>query len=376
MSDAERTNPSGASTFVLPPDWTTGTISLKATIYPPADLLPSLLECTGVARQDNNSFTLSTIRFTPTGYLEIEEVSGASAYTSSGVFASVRNITPSDVGVPTGYAGAIDVSDIAGNTSVDSTMRGAAAATRLWDFANDRPEWFRNDEFDVHSDARVVGVYPRGAAIRSMTHYNNAGNILDDNEFLVEVVPDGGCPLTAVAHEIYHILGRQHADHSCGGDAEAAGGNEAWTDPHSYTGGIGLDRRDNSGGLCQYAILAPNNGGRPNATGTYTGSQFYDFISYCTGGSDSVAWTSPTGWNRVVDQFATGPAGAMTSGSVSTADARTASAIALGPATLVAASAVRQTIRVLVILDGNGGVGLLQLTPGASIEALSVSSPR
>lgn len=99
-------------------------------------------------------------------------------------------------------------------------------------------------------------------------------------------------------------------------------------------------------------------------------------MSYCTGGSDSVAWTSPTGRNRVVDQFATGPAGAMTSGSVSAAAARTASAIALHPATLVAASAVRQTIRVLVIPDGNGGVGLLQLTPGASIEALSVSPPR
>jgi len=221
VSDAERAKPSGAFTFVLPPDWTTGTISLKATIYPPADLLPSLLECPG---------TLSTIRFTPTGYLEIapvalsvkggdtlsvpsavcyktithhdgiEEVSGAYACTSSGVFAGVRNITPSDVGVPTGYAGAIDVSDIAGNTSLDDTMRGAAAAARLWDFANDRPEWFRNDEFDVHSDALVVGVFPQGAVIRSTTHYDNAGNILDDDEFPVAVVPDGGRPLTAVAH--------------------------------------------------------------------------------------------------------------------------------------------------------------------------------
>jgi hypothetical protein len=60
VTDAERSDPNGAYSFVLPEDWTHGTIQLRAEINPPGSA-PALTECPTCAA--NNTLTLNGVPF-------------------------------------------------------------------------------------------------------------------------------------------------------------------------------------------------------------------------------------------------------------------------------------------------------------------------
>ena len=121
------------------------------------------------------------------------------------------------------------------------------------------------------------------------------GHYLEGN-LLMMSLPHGYAgvhrPITAVAHELNHALGRPHAgtDPACYPDSKQLG--EPW--PGSMRGhldGIGLDTRPRSGAARgPYAIRAPGPVGSP--------TELYDLMSYC--GGESNTWISVKGWRDLI----------------------------------------------------------------------------
>src|SRR5439155_25862782 len=111
---------------------------------------------------------------------------------------------------------------------------------------------------------------------------------------------DVGRPLTSVAHETFHDLGRPHADPNCGGKGPS------WPpDQRGDLDGIGLDRHPGSGGSVAqpYNLLSPDVPGQDK--------EQYDIMSYCSGGTasggtncmETCAWISPRNWDAVAGQW-------------------------------------------------------------------------
>src|SRR5207244_12656846 len=101
-----------------------------------------------------------------------------------------------------------------------------------------------------------------------------------------DAIVDHGRPLTSVAHEFFHLLGRPHASYGCDGGANGQSA-ESWPDPEGHTHSLGLDTILGSGKKGPFALPStpPDN--------------FYDFMSYCTHGNESISWGSVRNWNKV-----------------------------------------------------------------------------
>jgi hypothetical protein len=98
-------------------------------------------------------------------------------------------------------------------------------------------------------------------------------------------------PITSVAHELGHLLGRVHAGPKCGG------GGQPWPpDDSGFMNGVALDRHDliTKWGMNKpYNVFAAGIRGQP--------AQWYDLMSYCAS-TDELdnpdAWISPRGWDE------------------------------------------------------------------------------
>jgi hypothetical protein len=313
VTDTTRARPNGVCNFVLPPEWTSGTISLTATLNTIPSLFgpPPSVDCC----VDNDSFTLTDIGFAPTRDLFFAPFAlrvnrGALGFPDD-VFEEARNLLPiADNQFHMGYyVGEIDVTDIwnqdvkacgflgTGSCAEDATGRGASVAARLRDIADDM-------NF-TDSGELVVGIYPQSDPvsgnsdrIRSLESIACAGPFWDCDELSVIAVQNSLRPLTSVAHELGHMLGRPHASFACGaGDVDNNGAAEHWLpDEQGFIQGVGVDRRN-------LRVLFPDR------SGGNLGGPYYDFMSYCANvnnANDPDAWISTHGWLTTLQTVATG----------------------------------------------------------------------
>ena len=106
-------------------------------------------------------------------------------------------------------------------------------------------------------------------------------------------------PRNSVAHELFHGMGRVHADTACGGDSGGEKGESWLPEQRGHIHGIGLDWRTSRPGLLKatlgpYQIIAPDGVLAGNVPGQPT--EWFDFMSYCNGSY----WISDRGWNDAV----------------------------------------------------------------------------
>jgi hypothetical protein len=293
------TRAGGASIFVLPDAWTSGTINLTAQ-------LQVVHQFGGDPSSDNNAandtFTLTNIAFTPTRAVQVLEVpltfDGSFPYGPKAVFEETRNLLP--IGSSQFYASVsgyrIDISDIFHKGGLSVSERTSLAADRLKDMAED---------FNLaQSGTYVVGVYSESAdpnntlgGITTASGFSFLG--IGDTGANVAIVQDQKRPLTAVAHEFGHLLGREHASYANGGGANGQNA-ESWPpDELGFIQGVGFDRRT-------LTVKFPGDPYHGNRIAPY----IYDFMSYqANNNNDPDSWISVKGWDEEIRGFATGPAG-------------------------------------------------------------------
>ncbi len=316
VGQGDRGSETGAFTFTLPPDRTKGTISLKAKVYPPGGLGIDLEECKAKLCKDNNTFVLKDIPFVKTREVNVWpvdlQVDYVSAPLSRFAFADAINLTPTATGnvyVPE-YQGEINITDIAKmdtypfpGVTVDANLRMAFTMGRLLSRADD---W---NLYDSSMGWMIMGVFPDsyGGRIRSL--YSSR----KDCDFLVfdchqhhgaigqgptpgSYVPDR--PITSLAHEYFHYLGRPHASGACG-----AAKGEPWPpDEQGFLQSIGLDRR---GGV--WRALSSGAPYRIIPHSPLTGVLTFDLMSYCgpIGGGDPGHWISARNWRAAIGALGT-----------------------------------------------------------------------
>ncbi len=213
----------------------------------------------------------------------------------------------------------------------------------------------------TESGELVVGIYPQSDPttntsdeIRSLTSTDCTGPFWDCDALQVIAVQNALRPLTSVAHELGHKMGRNHASFACGaGDVDNNGPAENWPpDERGLLQGVGVDRRS-------LRVLFPDR------TGGMLGGPFFDYMSYCANGSNSNdpdAWISVRGWQEMMQAVAIGAPGTRPLRAVS---ARQRPAVPAVPALVVQA---------FIDLNGNVSVSKIALEP-RSVKAPPAASP-
>ena len=338
----QRADPNGGYTFTLPNSWASGVIALTAAITFEGFTFDAPCIC--------ESFTLDKIAFTPTRGWDIAPYLGRIAGDPAGppagpsaVFNDTATILPLGEGqltLPTaeraisvcpapivkdGKATAVPCTTKADPTSIpylvgEISITDIAKCTdpaeddcdESTDKAEDVMDRLIDHEEDTHDtgDTSVVVVsgLTGGIGGLSLTDQDTAGK----EEYPLAVVRslDAKRGLTSDAHEIGHGLGLPHAGTSCPGaetgflDFPTGNTGAKWPpDDKGYLQGIGIDPRPGSGKAVSapYKLFVP--GKRPAGDG-----QYYDFMSYCTGGDDSTAWISTRNWDALVGVFTSEPA--------------------------------------------------------------------
>lgn len=118
-------------------------------------------------------------------------------------------------------------------------------------------------------------------------------------------------PLTSVAHELFHLLGRPHASAGCGAAVLPGGGTqsaEPWPpDQQGFLQSVGLAPAPD-GYPFPYEVI-------PASTSPTQPAQWFDFMSYCDNVNDGGplgdlqngrpgdAWVSVHNWNAILDSF-------------------------------------------------------------------------
>jgi hypothetical protein len=324
VSNAERASPRGAYTFTIPWTWTReGPLTFKAELNP-AGLNPAVNECRYCV--SNNSFTLYGVQFRKTGHVSIlpvaVKVNGSlpvGYYDDTQIFALAKSVTPLDFYIYP-YMGELDASKIANIVSytVEKCFLGVFPCSS--DTVTDPNKVFAlklNQGLDMlrswadrggltGSDRYIVGVFDQGFG----GGVTNGGGLLYTTQPF-SLVQDTR-PLTSVAHELGHALGRVHAGLQCGGNSSGQVG-EAWWDPGNWgwLDGFGL----NLTGPSPYLPIDPANSPAKDSPSTpQDETHWYDLMSYCADLQDlrstNNAWTSVLNWNREIDFHATAAAAA------------------------------------------------------------------
>jgi sugar lactone lactonase YvrE len=303
VAPAERTSPGGAYTFVLPTEWTRGSVALQARVNPAGIGCPSA-EC-----RNRATFRLVDVAFRPTAKATVWPLAltidgalpvfrGNRLDTPGPAFDLARKLTPLPINLFP-WLGRIEMGDvIPENIKIIETSCFLGIETDLT---------CSEEEKTADRDAREGIIYER---IERWMDDNNAppnvivaglmsnenpnlpgsmvGRLFDDDEQARGYLT--GARPTTVAHELQHALGRPHASPGCGATGDQAG--EPWPpDERGLLQGIGLDtQRGSGGGRGPFGVLAPGANGGP--------AEWFDLMSYCRGQND--AWVSPRGWQAVL----------------------------------------------------------------------------
>jgi hypothetical protein len=323
--DFLQSNYAGVYTFALPSSWERGKIQLTADLLPsqPSSLPPvaSALSvdaraaavpgqapiwapCTTSSCQIDNKFAISQIPFLYTFPVTIRPVAmivtnpyDATLPDPSTVFQWAGVVTPMPLIVEP-YASTIDIS---GEIGKDNSK--GAVTTSLLSSLNDYV-----CEQGSPDHGWVVGVEHadiRSAQANGYCTLFESGLAFDATpvQFALVNSPE---PLVSVAHELFHLFGRPHASPGCGA---AVGISGKGTQPAE-------DWPPDQQGFLQSIGLAPPPAGYPFPyevipdTSTQTGTQWFDFMSYCGDVSDGDPltgnhnkWISVHNWNAVLAEF-------------------------------------------------------------------------
>ncbi len=308
-TQAEEGSETAVYTFTLPASWTHGTIGVIGKVLPaqaPPPLAaraaafgqPVLGPCQTTTCNDNDSMTLSRIPFYNAPGVTIDpvqmEVNGNPLPDPSTVFKWARLVTPLYVSIGP-YAGTIDITDIAkrfasctGKYIDCSNTANDAVSSRFDDWVCDHgapdPGW----DIGVNTGVARGLTNPTDICWQSFSDYSDS-------------VVEWQRPLTSVAHEFFHLLGRPHAS-DCNGGGSGGQVAESWPpDQMGFTQSVGLDTTLGSG----------LNGG-PYAVPSPPGQTWYDFMSYCANASNTnspltltpaPSWGSTHNWNAVLEAF-------------------------------------------------------------------------
>ncbi|OAQ57626.1 hypothetical protein VFPPC_11412 [Pochonia chlamydosporia 170] len=297
VSVAMRSDPGSGAVFQLPPEWTQGTITLRAEVQPDIGFGPELDNFDSVSQ--NDTFVLTDIAFTRTRdvrvaaiKLSISSINGGEVRDPGDVLEDCRNLLPiADNQFAVSLMATISIDHIFNqNTescgflglstcSLDSSSRAALVTDYLRDFVDD------SGYIDTTGGRLIVGIYAAAAGerIRGLTSTECTGPFWDCDSLTVAIFRDSDRPLTSAAHEIGHMLGRKHASGTGG-----AKNPEDWPpDQQGFIQGVGVDRRT-------MRVLYPRDS-----------TPFFDFMSYGgqAGGGDLDHWVSVRGWQATLSRL-------------------------------------------------------------------------
>ena len=291
---SERSDPTAPFAFSLPPSWTTGTIRLEGELVAPADVLQTA--CAGCL----NTTTLTSIRFEPTRSITITPVRltypGSDPPAPDSILSAPRAVMPVHWAAPD-YQATIDISG-AVKADESRTDRSGEVLGLLEDWA-----LLRGSPVSFP----VVGI--------SRTFRDPTGSMTDLGATRLQAVSvvNADRPLSSVAHELGHTLGRLHASAACGGGANGQRA-EGWPpDEIGAIQGFGFDTRPGP----------PSNGSDQDAKSPGGGTfRLYpdpgqtDYMSYQSACSTDGQWASLRGWNEtfVTERGAAGRAPSPASG--------------------------------------------------------------
>lgn len=289
----DRADAAGSLNFVLPEDWTRGTVDLVARLVPDqVDFGPGG-ECGAPSCAADNSLRMNGVVFAPTSYVTVTPVLlkyGTPAVRPprpGDVFEDARFLTPSRLlfgktASADAYAAELSITEEVSDSDLSTKERCSAILDKLEDWAHENPRG------DV-----TVGVYRNVCP----------GVTVGDEELLATgqgfSVAEANRPRTSVAHEMFHAYGRNHASWNCGGGTGGQVGDLWPPDQKGHIQGVGFDFRGSAPTAMVPGATLPA-GGAGGVSGLLP--RYYDFMSYCFEGEGST-WNSVRGWNETLAEL-------------------------------------------------------------------------
>ncbi|WCB91461.1 hypothetical protein DSM104299_00132 [Baekduia alba] len=364
----DRSGSDNVYTYILPPAWTYGTVTLQAEILPipPTATGAVLDECGSLFCQTFKRFTLRSIGFTRLRWPGIMplRVTAKGQYPGSADsdFYSARMLHPGDPYVWS-YQGDIDISGLVDLADAAATIPDFLGLTRREIVEAGTAGLVRNWAMNLPGRSIVAGLAPNIDGIAGVS----TGSIAtipahDDDTPRPSMVAVETRPLTSIAHELGHQIGRAHAGQGCPktGPSDKQAGEQWLPDDKGILQGIGLDL---------WGIAKAPTGFTPTAAAPYrviardlrgSAAEFYDLMSYCGATVETASatsfpntWLSPRGWNAEVatlEQWTQKTGGTI--GIAHAARARAAAAAAAAP--VLAVTAVGRDV----------GAAILRVAPG------------
>lgn len=300
-----------AFTYTLPHDWVSGEgnvalLAVPQLVGPRLDRQCGTLPCKRAEQAwVSKQFGSGDLQFNYTGLFIVRSVAmtakGDPALPDpSSVFGPAANITPVAT-LASPYQGTVDITPIttckAGDKSQPCTDPNGWVTGQIGN-------WLANNQPVVPATVKVatIGVHKGHGQAQGYSSWPGTcpdnsvwgGAICESSSNSPVSQVEVNRPLTSVAHEMQHDLGRPHADDSSSG---CGGNGEGKPDAKGQMLSIGLDRRPGSGGSLTnpYKILAPGNPGQPSA--------YYDPMSYCASTAEGDSWASAHNWDELASEW-------------------------------------------------------------------------
>jgi hypothetical protein len=291
-----RASEDGIYTFELPAQWTSaGAITLLAEANPP-DVTGrrDITECVGCERDSSFALTnipiraMRSIRIMPVqidyDFPGARKLTGTDHATDFDRIREVIPLAPKQLTLDRYPVAVVDIS----STVAQLVETHNLSQPDLIDCITEATPRCRDDFGSAAIAAVTRAARPRGNGEYAMG-YMYAGRSWANSSAASAAMGqhDPARPLTATAHELFHMLGFHHASAACGGNVNTF---DEW--PPDQTGliqGVGLDRATAPAeSRAPYRVVADG----------LDQAHYFDFMSYCAGETD--AWISPTSWRKFV----------------------------------------------------------------------------